>query len=134
MKLQGTDFRLARTSGDYRKCHQLVRNLNVDNKTFSFPTILAERDGELIGLMGTIPVNGAIVAGPLVVKVDGNPGPVMIRLVEAYDNLLRGIGVKCYLFFLFPKDKRQREMVERALDTPPLKVENGKIWYRRDVV
>jgi hypothetical protein len=64
----------------------------------AFPTVVAERGGEIIGCLATQEESSAVVAGPLVVKDGRLKAIAAIRLAEAYENVLRLVGVNGYYF------------------------------------
>ena len=77
-----------------------------------FPTVVAERDGEIIGCLATQEEPSCVVAGPLVVK-DGRLKAICgIRLAEAYENVLRAAGVTTYYFCI---DREHEAWIKSAL-------------------
>lgn len=95
----------------------------------SWPTVIAERDDEMIGVIGTHAHRNAVVAGFL-----HAPHPITaLRLVEAYENVLRLAGVREYWFSL-AKDAptRWREVIEENPDiVTPRGEHDGADWYKR---
>lgn len=62
-----------------------------------FPTVYALRQGVLLGFLGSIPVKGRIVAGPLVLDPTmKRPVITAMRLCEAYEEILKAAGVQFY--------------------------------------
>ncbi len=111
---------------------RMMRRFSMGREAPGFPTVVAKRDGKLIGLLSTRPVTEAIVAGPLIVDLPTR-GVVTMRLVEAYDIVLRRAGVKNYLFHV-KKGKAWAEQVERALGVAPYTEDgHGNLWFKRDL-
>ena len=92
-----TNYFLATSPQDYRKCNDFLRKQGMHSK-LSFPTIYAERHLHVIGLLGTIARKDMILAGPLIVAIDGNPAFVGMRLIQVYDDTMRKAGVRFYNF------------------------------------
>src|SRR5262245_41754596 len=92
-----TSYRLAHSSKDYRACHQLLKGLQIAAGTLSWPTVMAIREGEVIGCLSTQTDKGAIIAGPLAVSTTP-PSLVALRLVEAYEHVLQRLGLQGYYF------------------------------------
>lgn len=65
-----------------------------------FPTIVAERDGEVIGYLGTHDDDAAIVAGPMDIALESDraKGIVALRLIQAYETVLIHAGVDHYFY------------------------------------
>lgn len=100
MKPLNTKYRLATSSRDYQRCRQLFEENQGEPPSvrLSFPTVLAERDGSVIGFLSTHPSSTHIMAGPLEVK-GGRNMITFIRLIEAYENVLRAAGVASFMFY-----------------------------------
>jgi hypothetical protein len=109
MKPARTLIRLANPGGEWNRLYALARKagIRVHKGDFAFPTVVAERDGKVVGFVSTWPTEEAIVAGPLVIEDAPNPF-LFLRLAEGYENLLRHAGVKVYLHTI---DKTRPEHV-----------------------
>ena len=97
----------------------------------TFPTILAERREAFVGVLGTNDRDDAVVAGPLAAK-----SPFVAKgLIEKYDEMLRQMGVKSYLFWVWTDDpKTWRSSIEKLPDLyRPLGEQDGALWYERDL-
>lgn len=96
-----------------------------------FPTVVAERDGKLLGGITTNKKSGAISMALIVAP----PCAFMtfIRLFEAYENVLRYAGVTTY-FGAFKK-KGHEKVVEilESLGITPYFQERGTLYYRREI-
>lgn len=97
---RSTKYRLATSPADYKACRALFADNHGADPTnsLSFPTVMAERDGALVGFLSTWSSKKALIAGPLEVK-GGKNIFLFIRLIEAYENVMRIAGVKRFLFF-----------------------------------
>lgn len=126
-KLGGTTYRLIGRK-DYRAAHQFIASEGFARSTLGFPTIVAEREGELIGLLGTVIKDNMILAGPLVIKSDRPRSFTLVRLVEAYEAAMRHIGVKSYIFGS-DNPKLLEHLTELGLK--PYAVENGVSFFVR---
>lgn len=94
---QNTTFKIVRPGGAFNKLYALAKRVGqpLATGTLNWPTVAAERDGKVVGFLSTLPVEGAIVAGPLVLEKTPNM-LLTIRLGEAYEVVLRMAGVKMY--------------------------------------
>jgi len=66
-----------------------------------FPTVVAERDGEIVGYLATHDRPDMILAGPLEVTLpaDANRGVMAMRLIQAYEFVLGQVeGVRSYFY------------------------------------
>lgn len=93
-----TIYRLAIAS-DAPACYALEYRTFGEIWPLGFPTIVAERNGEIIGLISTsVECNWATMAGPLCLK---RPSAVVaMRLIEFYEMALKTDGHKSYVFFV----------------------------------
>ena len=122
-----TTYRLAVGPADYKRCRALMAEFQ-EPVPLSFPTVLAERDGHLIGFLATQPRKEAVVAGPLMLR-ERSPF-VTLRLLEAYDNVMRAAGIAAYHFFVKAANAEWRGQIER-LGMQPWHVDDDGVWYRR---
>lgn len=79
----------------------------------AWPTVVAERDGRVIGFMASSPCDWCLMGGPMDMET---PSPIMaMRLIEAYENLLIRSGITRYCFYIEATNKRWIEQVS-AID------------------
>ena len=116
-----TLYRLATTPADYRKCHKIIKPLAWK---LSYPTVMAERDGDLLGFLSTLRHPKRVVAGP----IHAPNGIVMLRLAEAYENFLWTAGVRVYL--VPAQDPRHAGMLDR-LGYERTAETGGVAWFRK---
>jgi hypothetical protein len=122
-----TVYRVAASPADYKACRAL-QGAPADRLTF--PTIMAERGGRLIGFLGTQPRRDMILAGPLV--IEGGSVFTVIRLVEVYDAIMRKAGVSRYVV----GSRAERPIVAqlaRRLGVAPWLVEGETTYFQREV-
>lgn len=128
MHPETTSYKLIKPH-DKKRCIELARNHGMETVArLEFPTVVAKRKGKILGFLSTMPSKDAIVAGPLVVAPEVK-GPIVMRLVESYENVLRMAGVESYLFRV-PALHWQKQ-IERAFEIQPYHVEDGFAWYQR---
>lgn len=125
MKPIKTTYRLAAVPSDYRA----VRALSGTTERMTWPTVVAERDGRIIGCFGTYFSDDAIVAGAM----HAPHAIVGLRLIEAYERVLRLAGVRSYLFSIaVDAPASWRHTLKNSTDlVEPLGEHNGEQWYRR---
>lgn len=131
MKVKGTEYRLATTTNHYKMCHALARQNEVDVK-LSFPTVIAIREGKLVGFLTTKKSKQAVIAGPLVMNGLVNKAIVAMRLAEGYEEVLSEAGVTDYIFSV-DKGHKWRRSVEVAFGIKPYGESDRAYWYRRHI-
>lgn len=114
---------------DKPRLRYLAKKWDQPLRGLGFPTVVAWRDGKIIGFVSTLPRKDAVVAGPLVVDIL-NPGFVVIRLMEAYERVLSMAGVTLYNIYVENVD--WSGIISRALGTEPAAHEGGW-WHRREL-
>jgi hypothetical protein len=127
-----TVYRLAHSPRDLARCKALLRARG-EEATLSFPTVLAERAGEVIGFLATQPRKDAVVAGPIAVAASiEHPAYVVIRLAEAYDAVMRKAGITLYYAHIATEYRQWADYVERVGLEPWHRDESGT-WFKRRV-
>lgn len=130
----GTNYELVNSGAEYAACHRFLREHDIEECKLSYPTISATRDGDIIGLVSTIPKQKFIVAGPMFISI---PRPIFIgrRLLESYEGILKLSKITTYLFSIKEESTDFIALVE-SLGKDMFK-EIGRheslIWYRRDI-
>jgi hypothetical protein len=123
-----TEFRVACSAGDYEECMDLIeRNGWPANYQLAHPTIMAERDGELIGMMGLRIVDGETpLAGPLALR-PGKRRPVLAwKLLVQFEAAVRAKGLTEIIFDVDLNSEMDR-LVRKAL--PNIR----PFWIHNDV-
>jgi hypothetical protein len=95
--MSSTEYRIA-TQDDQIEIHE---NFKLDT-TLGFPVVVAVRNDKVIGFLSTQNRDDAVVAGPLEINLKIKAF-VCIALIEAYDNLMRNLGIKVYWFHVDKK-------------------------------
>jgi hypothetical protein len=131
MRPSKTKIRLAKSGGEWNRIYAMAKRAGgrPHKGDFGFPTVVAERDGEIIGFVSTWPTDEAIVAGPLVIEGGRNPF-LFLRLAEGYENVLRAAGVKCYLHHIDKENEKHVDFMERLGFTRWREVETGWLMKR----
>ena len=126
-----TQYHLATTSHDYRRCNKFLRGAAIEYKHLSFPTVMAERNDDIVGIVSTQPRKDMIAAGPVHVSVEGNPTFVFIRLIEAYENVLRAAGVSTYYFFTNGRLLKALDRIGGIAGAEEVSVDDDRTWFRK---
>lgn len=131
-----TKYTLAASPNDYRRCKALwaTRPDLGEPEPIGFPTVMAHREGELIGFLGSHPNKKMLVAGPMVVKPGPSQGVTVLRLNLAYENFLRSAGIMSYYFTIPDSEAAYQKIVETVLDIKPYAHEDGLKAYRRVLI
>ena len=93
-----TEYLLAVTPQDYRKCREFIKDQTGEDVKLKFPTVYAKRLLTIVGILGTLPRDDMILAGPLLVNTKGNKGFIALNLKIFYEALLKKMGVTLYNF------------------------------------
>lgn len=132
MKPTSTIYRLARAGGEFNKLYALAKKqgLSLPAGTLNFPTVLAERDGKVLGFLSTLPTTEAVLAGPLVM---GQKSMLTaIRIAEAYEVVLRTAGVDTYFIQIDPARAEWSDTLER-LGYELMNTNEERILLRREL-
>lgn len=130
MRSRDTTYRLARTPQDYKRCHTLLAVHGQDEPQLSWPTIMAWRDGEVVGCLSTQATKEAIIAGPIAV-ISPRPFWAMVRLAEAYEVVLRQAGVQGYWFGIDLAQHRPWYNLVRKVGLVPTHQDHTAAWFYR---
>lgn len=128
MHPETTSYRLMNPE-DKPRLRYLAKKWGQPLQKLGFPTVVAWRDGKIIGFISTLPRNDAVVAGPLVVDIM-NAGMVVLRLMEAYERVLGMAGASLYNIYV--TNEHWSDTISRALGTKALSHEGG-YWHRREL-
>lgn len=127
-----TSYLILSSSKDRKEAERFLADSSVQFSDLKFPTVIARRNGSVIGVMGTIPNDKAILAGPVHVQVNGNPSFVLKDLVTAYENVLKAAGVTMYNFFIAEdNDKFLNVFAKLPKLYDRYAIEEGRVWFRR---
>jgi hypothetical protein len=121
-----TDYRLVTKPQGYKRAHKYLRSKGVECK-LSFPTVIAIRDEEVVGVIGTHPQKDAIVTGP----VEVNSRSVALRLSEAYDNVMRAAGISSYLMWVDKANQGWSKILRRLPGFVERGQDRGRFIYER---
>jgi hypothetical protein len=91
-----TQYFLVTEPEHYGACRAFAKEQGVSAK-FGWPTVVAVRDGEFVGLLSTLRRSESIYAGPLVLSPKAKHITVL-RLIEAYEQVLQSMGASYYWF------------------------------------
>lgn len=119
---------MASSPKDYHACRELFAENHGANPSepFSFPTVVAERDGQVIGFLATSLKHNRIMAGPLEVLGGRNPFTV-IRLFDAYNTVMKLAGIQQFEFYV--KTNRVDELnPQKLLEYEALGVKYNKTY------
>jgi hypothetical protein len=130
MRPRETVYRLAKTTKDFQRCHALLAAQDIDAGRLSWPTVMALRNDELIGMLSRIPSDKAVIAGPLAVT-GKHPLLTIIRLVEGFDVMLWHVGIRVYHFGVDVNAHKPWINLLDKLGFQPYTVTEEAAWYRR---
>ena len=130
-----TTYLLATNAQEYRLCHALYRAAEPDGAPIKlgFPTVMASREGALVGFMSTNTETGQVVAGPLVTDPTiRNTAFLAMRLCEAYEQVLAQAGITSYRIGVTKSRPQWNQIVKRIGFEPYLETEDS-LWLERKI-
>lgn len=128
----GVEYRLAEGSGDFRKVRKFL-DANVEETVprLSFPTIVAEKDGEIIGVCGTNIKQQTIFQGPLALKRDRPRRFTALRLIDAYDAVMRLAGISMYAVYVDRQNIPLKDLFQKTFEIEPYASTDEGFYYLR---
>lgn len=127
-----TSYKLISSYEDRRAAESFLNENKIEFDDLKFPSVVARRGREVIGVIGTTPTDSGIVAGPIHVKVNGNQAFVLKSLITSYENVLKRTGVTMYNFCT-DEDTGWAKIWSRTPEicTKISEEESGRVWFRR---
>lgn len=123
-----TIYRLADNPRDYAACHEIMRTNGSTDWDLHWPTIVAIRDKQVIGFLSSNKVDWCVMAGPLELT---KPSPfVTLRLIEAYEIVMRRMGVTQYCFFIAKSNQQWMKQAE-AIGLHRIKENEFNVFFER---
>jgi len=118
-----TEYKIASTHDEYADCHGIMDK----DEELGYPTVMAIRNGEVIGMISTRWGEQNLIASPLI----ANSVFTCMGLSELYDNTLINMGVTHYLFSVEKDNKRMIKVIERFFKIKPYTETDNLLWYVR---
>lgn len=123
-------YRLAEQR-DYTRCHALAREVGYDGGVYQWPTMLVERDGQLLGFAASWFDGQRLILGPVVMRPAlRQRGLLMLRACLGLEAVYRQAGITSYL--LGSSDPGVQRVIE-AWGCARVGEQGQDIWYRRDL-
>lgn len=126
-----TTYKIAETAQDYKRVHALIKSEGMEDAALAFPTIMAIEDDEVVGCLGTNTQQSMIIAGPLVLKSDKKRSFTIIRLVEAYELVMRHCKIKSFIFSTDLTNEKWLEYIDTVLGFTPYHKDAERAWFIR---
>ena len=117
-----TSYRLAKDD----EIPNVIRYLGNVVYRIGWPTVIAEHEGKILGVFSTHDTDEAIIAGP----IKANTSFIALRLVEAYENVMKFLGIAGYMFSVGKSDLRWLRIV-RKFQVTEFQEDENLIWFRR---
>lgn len=128
-----TRYTIAASENDYAACRALMAAAGERLDPLTWPTLMATREGRLLAMLGTEEDPRAVVCGPLVVDPTlAQPAFVVHRLWTIYHDLMRHVGVRCFIFPVREANAPWLRWLTRKGLTPWQQVDDI-YWYWREV-
>lgn len=121
-------YRLAQHA-DYARCHALAREVGYAGGVYSWPTMLVERAGALLGFAASRYDGQRLVLGPVVMRPElRSKGRLMLRACLGLEAVYKHAGITSYL--LGSRDPGVQHVIE-AWGCPRVGEQDGHVWYAR---
>ena len=124
-----TTYRLAKGS-DYTKCYAFMRRLGLEENRLAYPTVIAEKDDEIVALLG----RGQRDEFPrtiLYFNLPGiNPAFTLIRQLSLYEAALMSIGDFVHFISVDGHDKEWIDILE-TIGFTILNEEDEQTWMQK---
>jgi hypothetical protein len=137
MTLYGnTDYSLAITPNDYGAANTFLKRRDVDYTGLSFPTIIARREKDVIGVISTVKGEPRITAGPLHVDTkDGHEIFTAIRIVSCYDGVLKKAGITKYWFWAHIENEQLIDTCRQLSSHKEVEMNDNEdyVWFERSL-
>ena len=131
MKPTHTKYRLAHPGGEYNRLYAMMKREMGIREPLGWPVVVAERDGRVVGFLGTADRDDVLIAGPLVIEGSHNPF-MFLRLTEAYENVLRLACINSYYFTVDEGNFEQVALV-KSLGIPQVGQDKNKLIFLREL-
>ena len=131
MRPTSTTYRLARSGGEYNALYAMMMREGFPRQPLRWPVVVAERDNRVVGFLGTWDTPDAIIAGPAVIA-GGRNVLMMMRLAEAYENVLRLARISSYLITVERGNSAQVERVQRV-GYKRIGEDADHVWFKREL-
>jgi|TARA_R100001086_G_scaffold233723_1_gene155525 hypothetical protein len=127
-----TIYRIAKSSGDYRKCYNFVRSVDRPVSKLTFPTVYAENDGGIVSVLGRAKQGGFPRTILYFNLPNVNPAYTLIRQLSLYEAALMSVDTFVH-FISIKKDPEWLDMLE-TVGFNILNEEEDEIWLHRDLI
>ena len=123
-----TIYRLAKSPEDYDKCREKFREkfAGEEISTIKYPTVIAERNGDMVGFLSSYDVPGYSVGA-----VQADSVHVLMKMFNIYDSVVKSLGKFYYIIHINKDNKTAKRMLDNWKNVTFHK-KNGKyLWYIR---
>lgn len=97
-------YKVAQEPEDFKAAKKLLLAEGFPDQEIGFPTVMAWKDGELIGFITTTPDPEMVVGGPMVMRGDKQRVFTSVRLVELYEQYMLSLGITSVIFYADEKE------------------------------
>jgi len=124
------EYYLIRNLTDYKLAREFIRKQDVEDAPLSFPTVVAiDQAGDILGCLSTNSQKDLIVAGPLVIKKGIKGYRIVVGLVDAYDKVMKSLGITRYIHSVDEGNTKWLAMIEKAYGDKPYAHEQGRYFF-----
>lgn len=130
-----TSYTLGVSYRDMIEATDFLEGQGITGRQLGKPMVLARREGKVVGIVATQPDNKDIIAGPMAVNVEeGANTYVLMRMVEAYENVLMLARVSGYYFAIALNEESWLNIIRKTglfTDLGPNESLEYQ-WFRKD--
>lgn len=127
--MSATRFRTASCPHDYAEAQRLIRMHNWPEKELTYPTFLAERGGDLVGVMCTRESDECILAGPLALAPGVRRPILALTLLREYERHMRERGIMQVVFDMETGSEMHKAVHALWPDLQPFGSSGPIAWY-----
>lgn len=107
---------------------QILSSFNLIHKP-GWPTIIAKKGDRIEGFLSTQENKNIVIAGPF----EAESPQIALRLISAYEAILRGIGLSTYWFHVERNNEKWLDMVRRSQTAVLIEEDDNGYWFQRDL-
>jgi hypothetical protein len=127
-------YRATTDRRDLHRCQSLLRAVRGEQAEWRVPVVLAEAGPHLVGAIGTLLYDRAVVGGPLVLDpaLGARAPRVAYRLGEVYEQALAACGVTFYLCHV-PASLAHYATILDRLGFQRIPTDEPGTWFKRTI-
>lgn len=120
-----TVYRLAKSYEDYNKC---INKFGGDGRGFGDPTVMAERDGKLVGFISSYDIPKITLSA-----VQADSVFILMKMFDVYDKVIKETGQYQYLIHISKENKSIIKILDNWKNVRLFNEKEKFLWYVREI-